>query len=93
MEENTTLFLNKDKYDFEKRLKQYNLDLYPLSIETLQVNITLKCNQACHHCHVDSSPKRTEMMDKQTTDKKRTRREVRVPINLSFRDKTLKIFY
>ena len=28
----------------------------------LQLNIGLYCNQACSHCHVESSPKRTEMM-------------------------------
>ncbi|MFC1561736.1 arsenosugar biosynthesis radical SAM (seleno)protein ArsS [candidate division KSB1 bacterium] len=27
------------------------------------------CNQACHHCHVNSSPKRTEQMDLRTVDK------------------------
>ncbi|HEX9793865.1 MAG TPA: arsenosugar biosynthesis radical SAM (seleno)protein ArsS [Planctomycetota bacterium] len=27
--------------------------------ETLQFNIGRHCNQACHHCHVDSSPKRS----------------------------------
>lgn len=32
-------------------------------IETIQVNIGLRCNLACHHCHVESSPKRTEAMD------------------------------
>ncbi len=37
--------------------------LSPLSIETVQVNIGLRCNLACHHCHVESSPKRTEEMD------------------------------
>lgn len=31
-------------------------------LEVLQANITLKCNQSCFHCHVASSPKRTEMM-------------------------------
>ena len=31
-------------------------------IETLQINIGYKCNQACKHCHVNSSPLRTEMM-------------------------------
>ena len=30
--------------------------------KTLQLNIGLYCNQACRHCHVESSPKRTEMM-------------------------------
>ncbi len=31
-------------------------------LETLQINIGYKCNQACSHCHVDASPSRTEMM-------------------------------
>src|SRR5262245_3118779 len=29
---------------------------------TLQVNIGKRCNQACHHCHVDAGPNRTEVM-------------------------------
>lgn len=37
-----------------------------LSIGTVQVNITLKCNLACHHCHVESSPKRSEEMTWET---------------------------
>ena len=32
------------------------------AIDTLQINIGYKCNQACQHCHVNSSPLRTEMM-------------------------------
>ncbi|KAG1680012.1 hypothetical protein FOA52_007076 [Chlamydomonas sp. UWO 241] len=36
---------------------------------TLQLNIGLYCNQACSHCHVESSPKRTEMMDRATADR------------------------
>ena len=28
-------------------------------ISTLQINLGLVCNLACHHCHVDSSPKRS----------------------------------
>ena len=35
----------------------------------LQLNIGLYCNQACSHCHVESSPKRTEMMDRRTADR------------------------
>jgi len=31
-----------------------------------QINIGLYCNQACGHCHVESSPKRHEAMDEQT---------------------------
>jgi radical SAM/Cys-rich protein len=29
---------------------------------TLQINVGKVCNQACHHCHVDAGPKRTESM-------------------------------
>lgn len=32
------------------------------SVTTLQVNLGLRCNQQCVHCHVNASPKRTEMM-------------------------------
>ena len=39
-----------------------------LSIRTLQVNLGYKCNQSCLHCHVNASPKRTEMMNKDTID-------------------------
>ena len=35
------------------------------TIETLQINIGYKCNQACKHCHVNSSPLRTEKMSEE----------------------------
>jgi radical SAM/Cys-rich protein len=35
-------------------------------LETLQINIGLKCNQACLHCHVNSNPYRKEKMDMET---------------------------
>lgn len=57
------------RYDFQGALERHGLDLKPLSIETLQVNITKLCNQACRHCHVDASPKRTEQMDRATVDR------------------------
>jgi radical SAM/Cys-rich protein len=53
---------------FTKKITEANLSLKPLKIDTLQLNITKLCNQACHHCHVDSSPKRTEQMSKATVD-------------------------
>jgi radical SAM/Cys-rich protein len=31
-------------------------------IEVLQVNLGKRCNQACHHCHVDAGPDRREVM-------------------------------
>lgn len=37
-------------------------------LETLQVNLGYKCNQACLHCHVNAGPTRTEMMDAQTIE-------------------------
>jgi radical SAM/Cys-rich protein len=33
-------------------------------VTTLQLNIGLRCNLACHHCHVESGPKRSERMDR-----------------------------
>ncbi len=38
------------------------------ALETLQVNLGYKCNQACLHCHVNAGPTRTEMMDGATVD-------------------------
>lgn len=35
----------------------------------LQLNIGLYCNQACSHCHVESSPLRKEMMDAGTAER------------------------
>mmetsp|Transcript_19982 Transcript_19982/g.40022 ORF Transcript_19982/g.40022 Transcript_19982/m.40022 type:complete len:442 (-) Transcript_19982:156-1481(-) len=34
----------------------------------LQLNVGLYCNQACGHCHVESSPRRKEMMDLETAN-------------------------
>jgi radical SAM/Cys-rich protein len=50
------------RHDFNALLKSRGMDLLPLSIDTLQVNITKLCNQQCRHCHVDASPARREMM-------------------------------
>jgi radical SAM/Cys-rich protein len=37
-------------------------------IGTVQVNIGLKCNLICRHCHVNSSPRRTETMTWETME-------------------------
>jgi radical SAM/Cys-rich protein len=37
--------------------------LYSHDLEVLQVNVGLRCNQSCAHCHVEASPERTEIMD------------------------------
>jgi radical SAM/Cys-rich protein len=38
-------------------------------VTTLQVNVTLRCNLACHHCHVESGPKRTERLGAKQADR------------------------
>ena len=49
---------------FEKEIGRYNgKGLSSLDIETIQVNIGLRCNLECVHCHVVSSPRRKEAMD------------------------------
>ncbi len=54
---------------FDQRLHDVNTDQFNgLSIRTVQVNIGLKCNLACHHCHVESSPTRVEEMTWETME-------------------------
>ena len=38
------------------------------AVDTLQVNLGYRCNQACHHCHVNAGPDRKEMMARATVD-------------------------
>ena len=38
------------------------------SVGTVQVNIGLRCNLACHHCHVESGPNRSEEMTWETME-------------------------
>lgn len=56
-------------YDFHDKIQQHSLELPPASLATLQVNVGKLCNQACLHCHVDASPKRTEAMDQRTAQR------------------------
>jgi radical SAM/Cys-rich protein len=60
---------NLVSYDFRAKLEEHKLSLTPVSIETLQVNVTRLCNQTCNHCRIDASPKRTEQMDHRTVDR------------------------
>ena len=43
-------------------------ELRAAGVDTLQVNVGKLCNQACKHCHVDASPKRTEIMPREVVD-------------------------
>lgn len=36
---------------------------------TMQVNVGKHCNQACHHCHVDAGPARSERMNRRTAER------------------------
>lgn len=38
-------------------------------VKTLQVNVGKVCNQACHHCHVEAGPNRTESMSRDTAER------------------------
>lgn len=50
--------------DFEKLVaSDGGVGLLASDIGTIQVNVGLKCNQSCQHCHLESSPARTELMD------------------------------
>ena len=60
---------NRISYDFRAKLEENKLALTPISIETLQVNVTRLCNQACNHCRIDASPNRTEHMDRRIVDR------------------------
>ncbi|MCW8133536.1 MAG: arsenosugar biosynthesis radical SAM protein ArsS [Planctomycetota bacterium] len=54
---------------FDARVRQATgADLRAADLETVQVNIGLRCNLACRHCHVESSPARREEMDEATMD-------------------------
>ncbi|MDB6016715.1 MAG: Radical domain protein [Pedosphaera sp.] len=47
---------------FEEKLSRHRLALRRGRLQTLQINVGRKCNQACRHCHVDAGPWRTEMI-------------------------------
>lgn len=53
---------------FDEILAAHRLKLDACSVETLQVNVGKRCNQACKHCHVDASPTRREMMTRETVE-------------------------
>ena len=51
---------------FKSTLDKNDLELKRSTTKILQVNIGKLCNLACHHCHVESGPKRTENMNEIT---------------------------
>jgi radical SAM/Cys-rich protein len=53
---------------FHTVLAGHGLDLTRDSVQTLQINVGLRCNQFCRHCHLDAGPERREMMSRGTVD-------------------------
>jgi radical SAM/Cys-rich protein len=48
---------------FDERIAEITgSGLFSDDIEVIQLNLGLRCNQICAHCHVDASPERSEMM-------------------------------
>lgn len=54
---------------FDEVLQHHNLSLQHAKPNELQINLGKLCNLACHHCHVDAGPKRTEIMTWETMSK------------------------
>jgi radical SAM/Cys-rich protein len=48
---------------------QSDLGLRRSRCVTLQLNVTKRCNLACHHCHVESGPNRTEAMNEAVVER------------------------
>lgn len=54
---------------FSTTLSNKHIDLKRSSLTTLQINLGKLCNQACHHCHVEAGPLRTEIMEEKTVNR------------------------
>ncbi len=66
--------LATDRFDTDLNLDDAiaNAGLEPLRrarVSTLQLNIGLRCNLACHHCHVESGPNRSERLDRRGVER------------------------
>ena len=55
--------------EFDAALSHHGLRLQRASVRTLQLNVGRRCDLACHHCHVEAGPARTEAMDERTADR------------------------
>ncbi len=54
---------------FEKKIQQEKVRIRRNQVKVLQINIGKKCDLACHHCHVEAGPKRTENMERATVER------------------------
>ena len=51
---------------FAETMRKGKVAVRRRTVSTVQINIGYKCDLACNHCHVESGPKRTEAMDRET---------------------------
>jgi radical SAM/Cys-rich protein len=58
-----------DTPDFAAHLAGAGLTLRRDAVTTLQVNVGRRCDLACHHCHVEAGPKRTEALDERGAER------------------------
>ena len=64
------VFESVSSANFSATLARHGIrDLRRKSPATIQVNVGKLCNQACHHCHVDAGPRRTERMTLATAER------------------------
>ncbi len=54
---------------FARSLREHGLSLPRTPLEILQINVGKLCDLACHHCHVEAGPKRTEIMQAATVER------------------------
>jgi radical SAM/Cys-rich protein len=56
--------------DFARTLASHGVaPLQRSHATTLQLNVGRRCDLACHHCHVEAGPKRTEAMSRETAER------------------------
>ena len=54
---------------FSHTLDQNGLSLRRRVLRILQVNVGMRCNQTCRHCHVEAGPLRREQMSPETAER------------------------
>ncbi|HET8940369.1 MAG TPA: arsenosugar biosynthesis radical SAM (seleno)protein ArsS [Rudaea sp.] len=54
---------------FALSLRRHGVTLPRTRLEILQVNVGKLCDLACHHCHVEAGPKRSEIMQEKTVER------------------------
>eukprot|EP00752_Nemacystus_decipiens_P009410 g8413.t1 len=54
---------------FQQHIQEQDIKINREKSTIFQLNIGLFCNQACSHCHVESSPQRKEMVSKEVAER------------------------